>query len=214
MSDVRVVGLGAGGHARGLSEIVDQMPGCKLEGFIASDPGNSADSSVGRLWIGDDRVLPRMRERGVTHFFVAIGGVSDNEPRRRTFDHAVSLGLEPFTVRHAGAVVSPSTRLGPGCALLAGAIVGAGTTLEPNVLVNSAAVVEHDSVVGAHAHISIGARVSGGVRIGALAHIGASATILEGRSIGARAVVGAGAVVIADVAADTTVVGVPAKARS
>ena len=46
------------------------------------------------------------------------------------------------------------------------------------------------------------------------ASIGANATILPGITIGARAMVGAGAVVIRDVAADTTVVGNPARVVS
>ena len=62
-----------------------------------------------------------------------------------------------------------------------------------------------------HAHIAPGAVLSGGVRVGAGAHIGVGATVRQGISIGEEAIVGAGAVVVRDVAARTTVAGVPAK---
>jgi acetyltransferase-like isoleucine patch superfamily enzyme len=49
------------------------------------------------------------------------------------------------------------------------------------------------------------------VQIGAGATVGSNVTVIQGLRIGAHAFVGAGAVVIRDVAASTTVVGVPAK---
>jgi UDP-perosamine 4-acetyltransferase len=72
--------------------------------------------------------------------------------------------------------------------------------------------VEHDAVIEDHAHVATGARLCGGVRVGVGAHVGAGATVLQGVTVGNDAVVGAGAVVLRDVAPDTTVVGVPARA--
>ncbi|MEN3004004.1 acyltransferase [Dehalobacterium formicoaceticum] len=54
---------------------------------------------------------------------------------------------------------------------------------------------------------------TGPIVIGKDAMIGANATILPGVTIGDRAVVGAGAVVAANVPADTTVFGIPAKPK-
>lgn len=58
-----------------------------------------------------------------------------------------------------------------------------------------------------------GIEIAHPVHIGEDVWIGAGAIILPGVRIGARAIVGAGAVVSRDVEADTTVLGVPARAR-
>ena len=63
-----------------------------------------------------------------------------------------------------------------------------------------------------------GAVISGNVDIGEACYIGTNASVRHGTPaqkmvIGARSVVGMGGVVLNDVAADTQVVGVPAKPR-
>jgi serine acetyltransferase len=55
------------------------------------------------------------------------------------------------------------------------------------------------------------AAVGGDVVAGVDVLVGAGATVLQGLRLGDRAKVGANASVINDVAADTTVVGVPAR---
>jgi UDP-perosamine 4-acetyltransferase len=71
--------------------------------------------------------------------------------------------------------------------------------------------VSHDCRVGAYVTLSPGAVVCGTVTIGNGAYVGANACIIQGLEIDERAVVGAGAVVTRNVAADLTVVGVPAR---
>jgi maltose O-acetyltransferase len=83
--------------------------------------------------------------------------------------------------------------------------IGKGTLLGPNVQIYCAE--HHKEAAGRQAGLEI-ART---VEIGANAWIGGSAVILGGISIGEGAIVGAGAVVTRDVAANTTVVGNPAR---
>ena len=68
-------------------------------------------------------------------------------------------------------------------------------------------------VIGDFVTISPSATLCGGVTVHDDAWIAAGATILPGSTIGAGAIVGAGALVNGDVAAGTTVVGVPARPR-
>jgi UDP-perosamine 4-acetyltransferase len=205
-----VVGLGAGGHAKGLIELVGRTPGLELGGLIVAERGSAPAAVLGVPVLGDESLLPTLRSRGITHFFIAIGGVGDNRARCDAFSRAQAAGLEPLALVHPAAVVSASARLAAGCSVLAGAVIGAEATLGPNALVNSMALVEHDAVVGAHAHVSIGARLSGGVTVGEGAHVGAGAVVLEGRSLGDGALVAAGAVVTSDVGEAERVGGVPA----
>ncbi|MFD1985613.1 sugar O-acetyltransferase [Mesorhizobium newzealandense] len=98
--------------------------------------------------------------------------------------------------------------LNAGCTILdtASVRIGKRTLLGPNVQIYCAE--HHKEAAGRQA----GLEIARPVEIGSNAWIGGSAIILGGISIGDGAVVGAGAVVTRDVAANTTVVGNPARA--
>ena len=160
---------------------------------------------------GGDELLPELAREGVTCFVVGLGGVGDNQPRRRLFELASSHGLRPLVVCHPSAVCSPWAKIGAGSVLFPGSIVNAGAVLGVNVIVNTGVIVEHDGVIGDHVHIATGARLCSTVHVGDGAHIGAGATVRQGISIGEGAVLGAGAVVVKDVEPWTVVAGVPAR---
>ena len=161
--------------------------------------------------LGDDDLLEPQYHAGVSHAFIGLGGTGDVRPRRRLYEHARRVGFAAVAAVHPSAVVSPTARLGAGPTILAQAVIGPDAVVGENVIVNSAAVVEHDCRIGDHVHVATGARIVGGVTVGDGAHVGAGATVVGGVAIGAGAIVGAGAVVVRDVAADTVVVGVPAR---
>jgi UDP-perosamine 4-acetyltransferase len=79
-----------------------------------------------------------------------------------------------------------------------------------SVILNTGCIVEHDATIGDAAHVAPGAVLGGGVRVGARALVGLGASLRPGVCIGADAVVGVGAAVVADVAPQARVGGVPA----
>jgi len=208
---VRVIGLGAGGHAAVAIEALRGAGGYEIVGLTDPRKDLWGTTLLGVPILGDDRELTVQYDQAVSHAFIGLGGASDTTPRRRLFELAKAQGFQVVDVIHPSAVRSPSARAGSGMMLLATAVVNANAELGENVLVNTGAIVEHDCVVGDHVHVAIGARLASGVRVGTGAHIGAGATVLEGRSIGAAAVVGAGAVVTHDVDPEEVVAGVPAR---
>lgn len=210
--DLKAVGLGAGGHARVVIEILRSCGGCDLAGLLDAAPELRGRSVLGVSVLGDDDLLPGLVADGVTHFFVGSGGVGDNAPRRRLFERGLGHRMEPLNVAHPSAAVSPSAQLGKGIVIMANAVVNCEARLGANVIVNTSAVVEHDCMVGDHVHLATGARLCGGVVVDEGAHVGAGATVIQGVKVGANAVVGAGAVVVRDVPAGMTVVGSPARA--
>lgn len=202
----RVVGLGAGGHAKVVLEIV-LANGHEVVGLLDPDPDLRGTDVLGVRVLGGDELIQSLVEDGVTHAFLGLGSLR----RRDLYEEASSLGLRFLTGVHPAAVVSSAATLGDGTAVMARAIVNPGVRTGVCAIVNSGAIVEHDCELADYVHIAPGAIVSGGVRVGPLAHIGIGARVREGVTVGARAVVGAGAVVVADVPDDTTVVGAPAR---
>lgn len=145
-------------------------------------------------------------------FVVCIGGAHGAQRAalsRRLRDGA---GLRPLSVISPRAAIDPEAELGEGVQIMAGACVMIGARIGDFGLINTNATVDHECVLGAGVHVMGAAAIAGRVRIGDHATIGTNATILPDLSIGTGAQVGAGALVRRDVAADTVVVGVPARA--
>jgi UDP-perosamine 4-acetyltransferase len=208
---VKVIGLGAGGHAKVLIEILHTQDNYDLIGLLDVNQGLHGQQILGVPVLGGDDLLIELQRQGVKHFFVGVGSSRSNKPRQRLYDMALQLEMESVKLVHPRATVSPSVVLGEGVVIMAGAVINACSRLGINVIVNTNAVVEHDCIIGDHVHIASGARMAGEVEIKNGAHIGLGASILQGVCIGQNAVVGAGSVVLNDVDNDITVVGVPAR---
>jgi len=206
---IQVVGIGAGGHAKVILDILRLMKEYHVVGLL--DP-NCVGKSVSDVpVIGGDDLLPRLRAEGVAAAFIGAGGVGDNTLRIKLFEKAQTAGFTFINVIHPAAVLAPSVQLGQGVAIMAGVIVNPDTRIGDNVIINTGAIVEHDCKIASHSHISPGAVLCGGVRVGMGAHIGAGATVRQYVTVGKRALVGAGALVVKGVPAQAVVVGVPAR---
>ena len=207
---IRLVGLGAGGHAKSVLEAALSSGRFEAVALADDDPARVGGEVLGVPVVGADK-LARLRAEGVEHAFLGIGAVGDNAPRRRAFDRLLDAGFELAAIVHAAAYVSSSARLGRGVVVLAGAVVNADASIDDNVIVNTGAIVEHDCRIGADAHIAPGVTVGGHTVVGDGAHVGIGATILQGLQVGKGALVAAGAVVVGDVPDGASVAGVPAR---
>ena len=209
----RTVGLGAGGHAKNLVEILARVGGFELVGFTDAEQARWGGEFMGYPIIGGDAELPKLREQGVGSAFIGVGAVSSAgiRLRRRLFVDAVKFGFDLPSLVHDRAIVSASASVGSGSVIMGGAVVGAAVRVGDNVTIYSGAVVEHDSVLADHAQVSPGAQLAGTVSLGEGAFIGIGATVIQGVRIGAWATVGAGAVVVSNVPDSALVVGVPAR---
>jgi UDP-perosamine 4-acetyltransferase len=206
-----VVGLGAGGHAKGVIEILRALPDFCIVGLLDVQPRLHHTDVLGVRVLGGDEWLARLHDQGVRHAFVGVGTAISTHPRAKIYDRLVRHDFEVISAIHPSAVVSPSARLGQGTTLMAGSVVNASAWIGDNVIVNTGAIVEHDCRLGDHVHLATGARLAGGVQLGVGALVGVGACVRPGISIGSRAVVGAGAVVVQDVPDDVVVAGVPAR---
>ncbi len=208
---MNVVGLGAGGHAKVVIEILRLLDDYELVGLLDANADLRGTDVLGVTVLGDDSLMTELYNQGTRSFFLGLGTIGDSSARRALYETAQRVGFEAARAIHPQALVSSSAKIGDGPAVMAGVVINAGARIDDNVIVNTGAIVEHDCVIQSHAHIASGARLGGGVQVAEGAHVGMGATIRQGVRIGANAIVGAGAVVVEDVPERVTVVGVPAK---
>ncbi len=208
---VKVVGIGGGGHANVIMDILAQSERLQVVGLVELDQHRFGSLVKGVPVLGGDDLLPSLREEGIGFVFIGIGGAGDNRPRAAAFERARKLGFRVLNAVHPRAVVASSAKVGHGVTIMACAVVNSGAVIGDNVILNSSCTVEHDCVIGNHAHVAPGATLSGNVKVGRFSHIGTGANVRQGVRIGDYAVVGVGAAVVEDVPDFATVVGVPAR---
>lgn len=199
--------FGAGTHGRLVAQLLCET-GRTVAGF--SDMSQTGDDIIGP----DSETRAYMETHPeVNAGFVGVGDAS-MKARRRLYALIEELAIEPEPLLHPRAYVSPTASVGKGSVVMPCAVVNHNARIAPNVVCYSGSIVEHDSTIGAHSLVCPGTVICGSVTIGESVMVGANATVLPGIQIGAGAMIGAGAVVLRDVPENTTVMGVPAKARA
>ena len=206
---MRIVILGAGGHAQVVADIVQRMAeagaGVEAVGYLDDDAALAGRRFGGLPVLGTLADLAAVAHEAVV---VAIG---DNATRRRVFDQMRAAGERLAVARHPAATVAPDVTLGPGTMICAGAVVNPGSVVGANVILNTGCTVDHHNRVGDHVHLAPGVHTGGTVTLGEGAFVGIGATIIPGRTVGAWSTVGAGSLVTKDVPEGATAVGMPAR---
>lgn len=208
---IKVIGLGAGGHARVVIEVLRLMGDYELVGLLDPKTELWGSEILGVPVLGGDDLLPQLYAQGIRHAFIGLGTVGDTRPRQRLYEQVIRQGLQIVPAIHPRAIIASSAQIGHGPTIMANAVVNAAVRLGDNVIVNTGAIIEHDCVIGNHVHVATGARLASTVYVGDGAHIGMGASIRQCLHIGRNAVVGAGAVVVDDVPDHVVVAGVPAR---
>ena len=147
----RVIGLGAGGHAKVVIEVLRLLGNYEIVGLL--DPKSELWNTqvLGVPVLGDDDLLGQLYADGVRHSFIGLGSTDDTGPRIRLYQSACAAGFEIIAAVHPQSIVSPSAELGHGATVMATAVINAAATLGDNVIVNTGAIVEHDCVSAATA---------------------------------------------------------------
>jgi sugar O-acyltransferase (sialic acid O-acetyltransferase NeuD family) len=208
---IPVLGLGAGGHAKVVIEILQLDGSYEMVGLLDPNIELRGRSVLEVPVLGDDTQLQPLYQQGIRHAFIGVGSVGDTTSRQRLYHLASTHGMQLVNAIHPSAVIAPSAIIGQGVTIMPNAVVHTCATLGANVVVNTAAVVEHDCVIGDHVHIASGACLASTVQVGEGAHIGLGAAIRQCQRIGRHAIVAAGAVVVNDVPDHAVVAGVPAR---
>lgn len=180
----KIILIGAGGHAKGLVEIITAH--C---GMIAGYTGPEESPWLDAPWLGnDDQAMPEMG--GLALGFGAVTPTA--LATRLTLLEKLSLrGFDAPPVISPDAIMSPSATIGAGSQILPGAIIHAQAMIGDGVIINSGAIVEHDARIADGAHVAPGAIILGGATIGKHAMIGAGAVILPGAEVAPETLIAA-----------------------
>lgn len=204
--------VGCGGHGRELFETIDAINAVdhtwNVLGFVDDAPAHlDRLDRLGSRLLGDTQWL-------VDHPARFVLGIGTSAVRRQLSTRLEGAGLEPATLVHPGARIGPDVELGRGVVVFHGSTVTTDVRIGDHTHLNVGCSVQHDTVVGDFVQFSPGVFVNGDCALGDDVFLGTGAIVTRGLQVGAGARIGAGAVVLSDVAAQATVVGVPAQERS
>lgn len=198
-----VIMLGAGGHARVLLTMLDQLR-VPVSAVSSPEQPKAADFPPNVIRLAEDD--------GVFQFNAAdydlvngLGSLPGRDNQRQRLHQLFSSAGYTFS-----RVISPTAHVAGDCYLAEGVQIMPGAILNSCrvsrfTLINSGAIVEHDVAIGEHCHIAPGAVICGDVTLGEQVHVGAGATVIQGITIGANTVIGAGATITQDIPANAIV---------
>lgn len=111
----------------------------------------------------------------------------------------------------AHAVLGGSVSVGAGSIILAGTVATSDVRIGRHVVLMPRVVLTHDNVLEDFATLAAGAALAGTVHVGSEAYLGTNSTVRENLSIGRGAVLGMAAALIANLPAEQTWAGNPAR---
>jgi len=198
-----VVLVGAGAFADEISDLcltAGVRVAGRIEGIDRERVDPAADPPI--VWVDEQAAFaPDLP------ILPAIGAVA----RRGIVERLVSEGRDLATFVHPSAVVAPSAVIEPGCVVFPLVAVGARTRIGRGTIVNRGGLIGHHTTIGAYCFVGPGANIAGKVTIGDGVYVAIGSIVRDGSTVGEAATIGAGAVVVRDVAASSTVVGLPAR---
>ena len=168
-----IVLLGCGGHARSVTDSIEQSGRFHIAGFVDKNMDSNFSYRNHKV-IGNDDDLQKIYDSGIHYAFVGIAYLGKSDIRDRLYRRLKEIGYILPIIMDCSAVVAMA-------------------------IINTAAIVEHDCQIGRFCHIAVSSTICGGANIGSNTLIGANATIIQSVNIGKNCIIGAGSVVRKDI---------------
>jgi len=205
-----IIVIGASGHAKVITDIIEKSGQYKIFGFIDSHI-KIGTNILGYQVIGNENHISYLKEKeGITKGIIAIG---DSWVRKEMFKKIIAINpnFDFISAIHPSASICNYAIIGKGVAVMAGTVINAEAKVGDFSIINTKASLGHDSVMEEYSSLSSGVIVGGNVTIGKFTAISIGATIINNITIGKHTVIGAGAVVTRNIGDFQVAYGTPAK---
>jgi sugar O-acyltransferase (sialic acid O-acetyltransferase NeuD family) len=200
----RILIVGAGRFAADVADLIDDIPGSSVVGFVVDRPPfEPGKMLLGRPihWIDDLDDFDKSCQA-----VCAIGSWK----RMDIISKVAQKGFQFTTVIHPSARISRTAEVEAGTIISGGVQVAAQVQIGRHVIINRGALIGHNDRIFDYAYIAPGANLAGNITIGARTWIGLGANILEDLIIGEQCIIGAGSLLTRDVPDRVKAVGSPA----
>jgi|YNPMSStandDraft_2_1061718.scaffolds.fasta_scaffold06897_2 sugar O-acyltransferase (sialic acid O-acetyltransferase NeuD family) len=200
MTSKNLIIVGAGGHAKSVSEIAIKL-GFYITGYL--DDFSNEPNVIGKLMD-----IPKYSNH---QFVMGIGGITNLDFRNQIIEHFKPFHHQFINLVSPHALISSNVKMGIGNTVHPFAFVNQEVEIKNFCIINTRAIVEHDCKIGNNVHISTGAIVNGNVMMGDNVFIGSGALIKNNVSICSNVIIGMGSVVLHSIHEPGTYVGNPLK---
>ena len=190
----KIVIIGAGGHAKSVIDIIEELRNWKIIGLIGRENEESKQVS-GYSVIGTDKDLEFIRKE-CKYAFIGIGQIKTCEPRIRIAKELERLEFEIPAIKSKNAYISKRAIIGRGTLVSHGTIINSGAIIGKNAIINSGAIIEHDSKICDYTHISTGTIINGGAVVEKMSFIGSNSMVREGVTVPECSIIRAGSIVM------------------
>ena len=199
-SNIPIIILGAGGHAKVIAEALIQA-GFKVKGLTSPDKSRNV-TFFGLKVLGTDEILSNFSPSEVM-LANGIGTLPGGKLRWKLAKRMRENGFVFTQVIHPSSVVALDVELAEGVQIMAGSVIQTNVRIGQDSIINTGTLIDHDCQIAENCHIAPGVVCSGGVKIGKGTHLGTGTTVIQNISIGRNTVIGAGTTIYKNVAANT-----------
>jgi sugar O-acyltransferase (sialic acid O-acetyltransferase NeuD family) len=202
MKNYRLFLYGAGGHAKVIADMIENL---HLPLFGAFDKNLLTNELLEKYPVFLSLQSTEVLESD--QFVIAVG---NNSYRKRIVLEDLK-GRNFATIKDISATVSRYAEVEEGTVIMPGATINVDVHIGRHCIVNTNASIDHECIIEDFVHISPNVSLAGNVLVGEGTHIGIGATVIQGINIGKWCTIGAGSVIIRDIPDGATVVGNPGK---
>jgi len=204
--------VGAGGQAKNISLLIEQIGGWKIIGFIDDNPEKKGEIIRGYSVLGTlDKVFSNSSNYEGRAVVLAIGDPIVVEKKVEILKSMNRGFYFPNLIHPSVEISKKDVEMGEGNVINAGVVFTTNIKMGDFNYFNRCSSVSHDIILGNYCFIHAGVHLSGDLTIGSKIWFGVNCTIIDDLKIGNNVTIGAGAVILKDVEENAIMVGNPAK---